>query len=432
MSLVPYVAGRRHPAHPAAALPWRLHNAIGAGVKIRLSDTAEAASSKTLEALAQVIRALAPEVCSVSFHDFAADALWLSEDFLLPEDHQLVEDSLSGTAEGKSEMIFGAHEGSRYTVAIPVRDSRGAVNGAVRLSIDSQIVDGRAAESLESRLAPVLTCVAAEFERRVTLPALPLEDSQQLGQIENALNAERFELFVQPICALHESERMAHYEVLLRLRTSDGNLLEPGAFLRAAADRQLMPAIDRWVVRTLLVWLVNNRKLWARVPAVFSINLAPQSMTDANFVGYVESCVTKSGLPPQALCFEIKERFASSGNISVAESMKRLEALGCAVALDDFGGHAPSYGYLRSVPAHYFKIESALVGAAPTDRVARAMISAIVRMAADLGIQTVAEAVELDSELAAVRSLGVDYAQGFLLGRPRSLANYDFAPCEVN
>jgi EAL domain-containing protein (putative c-di-GMP-specific phosphodiesterase class I) len=186
------------------------------------------------------------------------------------------------------------------------------------------------------------------------------------------------------------------------------------------------------VVRTLLVWLVNNRKLWARVPAVFSINLAPQSMTDANFVGYVESCVTKSGLPPQALCFEIKERFASSGNISVAESMRRLEALGCEVALDDFGGHAPSYGYLRSVPAHYFKIDSALVGAAPTDRVARAMISAIVRMAADLGIQTVAEAVELDSELAAVRSLGVDYAQGFLLGRPRSLANYDFAPCEVN
>jgi EAL domain-containing protein (putative c-di-GMP-specific phosphodiesterase class I) len=84
------------------------------------------------------------------------------------------------------------------------------------------------------------------------------------------------------------------------------------------------------------------------------------------------------------------------------------------------------------VPAHYFKIDSALVGAAPTDRVARAMISAIVRMAGDLGIQTVAEAVELDTELAAVRSLGVDYAQGFLLGRPHSLASYDFAPCEVN
>jgi EAL domain-containing protein (putative c-di-GMP-specific phosphodiesterase class I) len=396
-------------------------------VTIRLSDTAEAASSKTLAALAQVIRALAPEVCSVSFHDFAADTLWLSEDFLLPEDHQLVEDSLSGNLAEAPEMIFGVHDGTHYAVAIPVRDAHGAVNGAVRLSIDSQINDARIAEPLAVRLAPVLVCLAAEFERRGTLPSLPREDQAQLALIENALNAERFELFLQPICSLHEDRGMAHYEVLLRLRTAEGSLLEPGSFLRTAADRHLMPAIDRWVVRTLLVWLVNNRPLWARVPAVFSINLAAQSMMDAGFVSYVESCVIKSGLPPQALCFEITELCASSGNISMAESMRRLETLGCEVALDDFGGHAASYEYLRSVPAHYFKIDSALVGAAPTDRVARAMISAIVRMAGDLGVQTVAESVELDAELQAVRSLGVDYAQGFLLGRPRSLADYDFA-----
>ncbi len=117
-------------------------------------------------------------------------------------------------------------------------------------------------------------------------------------------------------------------------------------------------------------------------------------MTDDNFISYVESCVKKSGLPPQALCFDITERHASSGNISVADSMKRLEALGCEVALDDFGANPPSYGYLRTVPAHYFKIDSSLVGAAPTDRVARAMISAIVRMAEDFGVQTVAESVE--------------------------------------
>jgi EAL domain-containing protein (putative c-di-GMP-specific phosphodiesterase class I) len=395
-------------------------------VTIRLSDSAEAASSKTFAALAQVIRALAPEVCSVSFHDFAADTLWLSEDFLLPEDHQLVEDSLSDTADGTSVMTFGAQDGARYAVAIPVRDSHGGVNGAVRLSIDSQVMDARTAEPLDTRLAPVLVCLAAEFERRGVLPSLPPEDQAQLAQIESALHAERFELFLQPICSLHEREGMGHYEVLLRLRTLDGSLHEPGAFLRTAADRHLMPAIDRWVVRTLLVWLVNNRKSWSRVPAVFCVNLAPQSMTDANFISYVESCVLKSGLPPQALCFEITEQFASSGNISVAESMKRLEALGCEVALDDFGGHAPSYGYLRTVPAHYFKIDSALVGAAPTDRVARAMISAIVRMAGDLGVQTVAESVELDAELEAVRSLGVDYAQGFLLGKPSSLSGYDF------
>jgi sensor c-di-GMP phosphodiesterase-like protein len=301
---------------------------------IRLSDTSEATSGDTLAALAQVIRVLAPEVCSVSFHDFAADTLWLSEDFLLPEDHQqLVEDTLSGYGEAGSEMTFGGHDGARYTVAIPVRDTHGEVNGAVRLSIDSQVAGTRATKPLDTRLAAVLECLAVEFERRGVLPPLSPKDEAQLAQFESALNAEHFELYLQPISALQEEEGPAHYEILLRLRTADGELLEHEAFLDTAAHRHLMPAVDRWMVRSLLVWLVNNRKLWEQVPAVFSINLAAQSLTDADFLSYVESCVVKSGVPPQALCFELAE-LSTSGNISVAESMKRLEALGCEVALD--------------------------------------------------------------------------------------------------
>jgi len=401
-------------------------------VTTNLTYAAEAASSKTLDALAQVIRALAPEVCAVSFHDFAADTLWLSEDFLLPEDHQLVEDSLSSDSGGNLDATYGAREGGHYSVAIPVRDTSGAVNGAVRLNIDSEIVDTRTSEPLEQRLAPVFVCLAAEFERRQAFPLLLREDSQEEKQIELALHAERFELFLQPIRSLHDDLSMGHYEVLLRLRIANGSLVQPKEFLTRASQQHLMPNIDRWVVRTLLVWLDDNRKLWARVPAVFSVNLSAQSMTDVNFINYVESCVIKSGLPPQALCFDITERFASSGSISVSESMKRLEALGCEVALDDFGANPPAYGYLRSVPAHYFKIDSSLVGAAPNDKVARAMISAIVRMAADLGVQTVAESVELEVQLEAVRSLGVDYAQGYLLGKPRSLTGFDFALDALN
>ena len=395
-----------------------------------LTESAQAASSKTLDAFAQLICALAPEVCSVSFHDFAADTLLLSEDFLLPEDHQLVEDCLARDDTGLHSIQYGTREGTRYSVAIPIRDARGEVVGAVRLSIDAQIDTARTLEPLEQRLAPVMVCLAAEYERRQA-PPTPAVDSHHLLQIDNALDAERFELYVQPIRSLHENPDSNHYEVLLRLRMTDGSLLEPHTFLEAAAHRNLMPSIDRWVVRTLLMWLVNNRKLWSRTLAVFSINVSSQSITDADFVSYVESCVNKSGLPPQVLCFEITERFASSSNISVAESMKRLEALGCEVALDDFGANAPSYGYLRSVPAHYFKIDSSLVGAAPTDRVARAVISSIVRMAGDLGVQTVAESVELDSELQAMRALGVDFAQGFLVGRPQSLTGYRF-PTDIN
>jgi EAL domain-containing protein (putative c-di-GMP-specific phosphodiesterase class I) len=398
----------------------------------KLTDSGGDASSKTLDAFAELICALAPEVCSVSFHDFSAETLLMSEDFLLPEDHQLVEDCLAGDESGMYQVQYGTREGTRYSVAIPVRDARGEVNGAVRLSIDSQVLDERTKEPLEQRLGPVMVCLAAEFERRRSLPASLPADEHQLAQIENALSSQRFELYLQPIRSLHDNPRMMHYEVLLRLRTPDGPLLEPEMFLRAAAQRNLMPTIDRWVVRTLLVWMVKNRRAWSRIPCVFSINLSLQSMTDADFIHFVESAVKTSGMPPQMLCFEITERFASSGDISIAESMQRLEALGCEVALDDFGANAPSYGYLRTVPAHYFKIDQSLVVAAPTDRVARAVISSIVRMASDLGVQTVAESVESDTELQAVRALGVDYAQGYLLGKPQSLTGFDFKPLGNN
>jgi len=392
----------------------------------KLTESATAtASSKTLDAFAEVICALAPEVVSVSFHDVGADTLLLSEDFLLPEDHQLVEDCLA-RASGTYTIQYGTREGSRYSIAIPVRDSRGEVNGAVRLSIDLEVRDARMAEPLEQRLAPVMVCLAAEFERRTALAAPAPGDDVRLDRIVHALTAERFELVVQPIRSLRRQAARAHHEVLLRLRTADGGLLEPSAFFAAAAHRELMPTIDRWVVRTVTQWLRSNWHLWGRVPTVFSVNVAPQSITDAEFIDFVESTVLGSGVPPQALCFELTERFAASGNISVAESMRRLEALGCEVALDDFGASAPSYSYLRRVPAHYFKIDGSLVVAAPTDRVARAVISSIVRMAGDLGVRTVAESVESDVELEAVRALGVDYAQGFLFGRPRALSAFDF------
>ena len=398
----------------------------------RLTESAEAASSKTLDAFAEVICALAPEVCSVSFHDVAADTLLLSEDFLLPEDHKLVEDCLVRDPAGSYTIHYGTREGSRFSIAIPVRDVHGEVNGAVRLTLDSEIDDPRTREPLEQRLAPLMVCLSAEFERRRAAPHPSGADDVQRAAIESALEAERFELYVQPIRSLRAAAGAARYEVLLRLRTGDGSLIEPKLFFSAAAHRNSMPAIDRWVVRTLLQWLTNNRRLWARTPAVFCVNVSPQSMTDDQFVRFVETFMKKSGLPPQVLCFEITERFASSGEISVAESMRRLEALGCEVALDNFGGNSPSYGYLRSVPAHYFKIDRALVVAAPTDRVARAMISSIVRMAGDLGVRTVAEAVESDTELQAMRLLGVDYAQGYLVGRPQSLVSYRFSRGETN
>lgn len=381
--------------------------------------------SRTLEAFAQIVRALAPEVVSVSFHDASGETLWLSEDFLLPEDHELVEDALANGRGGVAAIESEEKDDRRYVVVIPVRLADGEICGAARLGLDPDCAEADGIEALELRLAPLLLCLAAELGRTSRAPRGPVQDSRQRAQIERALMEERFELFLQPIHPLRLAQSAARYEVLLRLRMPDDSLIEPAAFLGAAAQLELMPAIDRWVVRTLLVWLLNHRAYWIRTPTVFAVNVSVQALTDPHFVSYVGSCLEKSEIPPQALCFEVAERSAASGDAGVWEAMYRLEALGCEVALDQFGVSAQGLAYLRDVPADYFKIDGSLVSAAPRDRVANAMISGIVKMASSLGVQTVAGSVELDTELDALRMLGVDYAQGYLLGRPQALMHLE-------
>jgi EAL domain-containing protein (putative c-di-GMP-specific phosphodiesterase class I) len=383
-------------------------------------------SRKTLAAFAEIVRALAPEVLGVSFHDAVGETLWLSEDFLLPEDHALVEDALAHGRGGAAAFDAEEKDERRYVVVIPVRGADGELRGAARLSVDPDSAEAPAVEPLELRLAPLFLCLAAEMERTAAVPRAASDDTVRRAPIEKALRDEHYELFLQPIHSLRAEESAARYEVLLRLRMPDASLLEPDAFLGVAAGLNLLAAADRWVVRNLLAWLMHHRKHWARAPTIFAVNLSVQALMDAHFVTFVEACLAKSRVPPQALCFEIAERSAASGNPIVAHSMKRLEGLGCEVALDQFGATAPGYAYLRDVPANYFKIDGSLVTAAPSDRVANAMISAIVRMASNLGVQTVAGSVELDSELDTLRTLGVDYAQGYLLGRPQSLSGYRF------
>ncbi len=379
----------------------------------------------TLESYAQILRSLGPEVLSLSIHDRNAETLWLSEDFLLPEEHHLVEECLARGELVSASVDDAGGARSRGVIAIPLHGSGGGFAGAVRVGVDTTQAAQSAGEPLEQRFAPLLQALGARIERghRVREPSAPTPRSEQ---IEAALRAERYELFVQPITCLRELDELAHFEVLLRLRLGDGERVEAAEFLGQAAGLQLLPAIDRWVVRNLLVWLRDNRRRWARLPAVFAVNLSMESMLDRHFASYVESCVRKSELPPQALCFDIAERSAAAGNTSVEETLRRFEAMGSEVALDDFGAAAAHHGYLRRVPANYFKINAALVTAAPQDRLANAMMASIVHMAGLLGIQTVAESVESAAALQTARELGVDYAQGYLLGRPCALSDYDF------
>jgi EAL domain-containing protein (putative c-di-GMP-specific phosphodiesterase class I) len=172
---------------------------------------------------------------------------------------------------------------------------------------------------------------------------------------------------------------------------------------------------------------MTHRKRWFRIPSVFAINLSGASLMQPGFVEYLESCIVQSSVPPQALCFEISVESALRCGRELAAAARQLEGLGCTVAIDNFGRGDLAYGYLRGCPAQYLKIDRSLVGAAHRDRIAGAVVSGIVRMAEALGAKTVAEAIESAVELATMRALGVDFAQGFLLGQPAALHGIDFA-----
>jgi EAL domain-containing protein (putative c-di-GMP-specific phosphodiesterase class I) len=385
-----------------------------------------ATTDRTFDAFAAILRALAPEVLGVSFHDRDGDALWLSEDFLPPEDHQLVEEALT-QGRGTTASVDGSErEERRHIVVIPLRTAAGETCGAARLSLDPDAISGTAVDPLELRLAALFVCLSAEIERAAATPRGSGLDPARRRHIEQALRAENYELFLQPIRSLRGAQTAARYEVLLRLALPDQSLVEPQVFLALAAESNRLVALDRWVVRNLSVWLLHHRHHWARAPTVFAVNVSVQALLDPSFGDFVATCLAKSRIPPQALCFEVAERSAASGNPGIAAAMKHLESLGCEVALDHFGATSPGFGYLRDVPANYFKIDGSLVTAAPGDRVATAMISGIVQMASALGVQTMAGSVEHDSELDTLRLLGVDYVQGYLLGRPQALTGYAF------
>jgi len=396
-----------------------------------LERLAVAATDRTFDAFAQIMRALAPEVAGISFHDRHGDALWLSEDFLPPEDHQLVEEALAqrrGTSASVAEVF---PEERRHIVVMPLRTAVGEICGAARLSLDPDAGCATAVDPLELRLAALLVCLSAQLERAAAIPRGAGIDPARRAHVEQALRDESYELFLQPMRSLRLEETAARYEVLLRLRMPDQSLIEPDAFLALAAELNLPAAIDRWVVDELLAWLLHHRRHWARSPTVFAVNVSVQSLLDPGFVEFVAQSLATSRVPPQALCFEITERSAASGNPGIAAAMKQLEALGCEVALDQFGATSPGFAYLRDVPADYFKIDGSLVRAAPADRVAAAMIAAIVQMANTLGVQTMAGSVEHDAELDALRVLGVDYVQGYLVGRPQALSGHAFATATV-
>lgn len=236
--------------------------------------------------------------------------------------------------------------------------------------------------------------------------------------LHEALAADRFALFAQPILPLNGERTEPHFEFLLRMVSENSELLPPEKFLSAAERYQLLPAIDRWVIKNALGALAVHASSLRGRAMRFSINISGASIASDDFLEYVQGAIADSGLPPEILRFELTETSAISNLEKANRLMQRLCGFGCSFALDDFGTGLSSLVYLKSLPVSVLKIDGAFVRDAGSNQRTESMVRAIAQLAHTMGMETVAEYVETDELRTRMAGLGVDYGQGFAIGRP--------------
>jgi diguanylate cyclase (GGDEF)-like protein len=246
-------------------------------------------------------------------------------------------------------------------------------------------------------------------------------DLTLVSTVRAALLDQRFRLEAQTIVPLNGAPATPKYELLLRMSDESGTSVPPDKFLSAAERYQLAPAIDRFVVQSTIKMLTPHAARLHELQACFAVNISGQSLGDADFAVFMDNTLRESKLPRGLLSFEVTETAAVANIVRAETLIRRLRELGSDVALDDFGRGLSSLTYLKTLPVTHLKIDGIFVRDAITDDRSQAMLSAIVQLARAMKLKTVAECVESDAILEAVRGLGVEYGQGFSLGRPTPL-----------
>ncbi|MFB9264137.1 putative bifunctional diguanylate cyclase/phosphodiesterase [Bradyrhizobium erythrophlei] len=303
------------------------------------------------------------------------------------------------------------HEGSSFRISASI--------GLVKLDDCAGVQDAL-------RLADVACFLAKDKGRNRVQEHRPSDTDMTLrvaemswvNRIRKGLDEDRFCLYEQEIrpvnSALKGQERR---ELLLRLRDESGGLVPPGSFLPAAERYGLMPLIDRWVVRRAFE-IIAERKHSLRKIAGYAINLSGATIGDHEFVHFVAGLFTEYDVPPTLVCFEITETSAISNLDEAQKFIARLREIGCSFSLDDFGTGMSSIAYLKHLPVDFIKIDGSFVKEILNSKVDRAMVEMITKTAKIMQKQVVAEFVESIAILDELRQIGVDYVQGYAIGKP--------------
>ncbi len=244
---------------------------------------------------------------------------------------------------------------------------------------------------------------------------------QWLQRLQHAIKEDQFELYAQPIVAVAgRTETGPACEVLLRMRDAEGEIVSPSEFIQSAERYQLMPGIDRWVIRTTFAALSHGA---LKLPDGRSctINLSGQTLGDPQFLEFVVETLDATGVNPGQVCFEVKESSVITNVSHASRFIEVLHGMGCTFALDDFGSGLGSFSNLKSLSMDYMKIDGSFIRGIGRDAVNQAMVAAMIKLARTLGIRVIAEEVEDTEALEAIRAMGVDFVQGYCIGRPKPL-----------
>lgn len=236
-----------------------------------------------------------------------------------------------------------------------------------------------------------------------------------------ALDQRRVELWCQPIIDLRSpGPEQAHFEVLMRWRDAEGNLRPPGELIAAAERYRMGPRLDRYVCGEVLAWLESHPEAAAKVEQC-SINLGAATLTDEDFSDYFANRLRRSSLRPEQFCLEITETSVVRDMTRTRRFIGRMRDLGCRFALDDFGTGFCSFGYLRDLDVDYLKIDGSFVRDLDHSGLSEAVVRSITEIAHLLGKRAVGEQAETELQLQLLRTLGVDYAQGYVFQRPQPI-----------
>ena len=234
-------------------------------------------------------------------------------------------------------------------------------------------------------------------------------------QIQKALKEDLFVIHYQPIVDVH-SGKPTHYEVLLRMRTGQKRLVPPAAFLPAASRFGLMTDVDQWVIRNAMQALAKFRATDKSL--TFTLNISGNIFEDADLYGCIEDNLKACHLPPESIVLEITEQVAVRNIATAADQIAEISKLGCKFAIDDFGAGYSSYTYLKRLPVHYIKIDGSFIKNLADDRVDKTIVSSISQIAQATNKQTIAEHVADAPTFKVLHGLGVDFAQGYYVGKP--------------